>query len=145
MAQQRNGDRTLMTVAVLASFVAFLDGSVVTLALPAISASFGGGLRLQQWVFDRYLLLLGALILLAGAVSDSIGRLCVLRGGLVVFAAGSLLSALAPNGAVLVTARCRRGVAVTAMLFALPGLVSAIGIRNDRRELVTVPPAAGAG
>lgn len=98
MAQQRNGDRTLMIVAVLASFVAFLDGSVVTLALPAISAGFGGGLRLQQWVFDGYLLLLGALILLAGAVSDSIGRLRVLRGGLVVFAAGSLLSALAPNG-----------------------------------------------
>jgi MFS family permease len=74
MSDESAGDRRLMIVAVLASFVAFLDGSVVTLALPAIGADFGGGLRLQQWVFDGYLLLLGALILLAGAVSDSIGR-----------------------------------------------------------------------
>ena len=46
----------LVVVAVLASFVAFLDGSVVNLALPAISEQFGGGLLLQQWVLDGYLL-----------------------------------------------------------------------------------------
>ena len=59
----------------LASFVAFLDGSVVNLALPAISREFGGGLALQQWVIDGYLLSLGALILVAGAISDAFGRL----------------------------------------------------------------------
>ena len=79
-------DRSLIAVAVLASFVAFLDGSVVNLALPAIAAEFGGGLALQQWVVDGYLLALGALILVAGAVSDQYGRLRVLRRGLVVFA-----------------------------------------------------------
>ena len=74
-------------MAVLASFVAFLDGSVVNLALPSIAANFGGGLALQQWVVDGYLLALGALILVAGAVSDQFGRLTVLRMGLAVFAA----------------------------------------------------------
>ena len=49
-------DRPLIAVAVLASFVAFLDGSVVNLALPAIAADLGGGLALQQWVVDGYLL-----------------------------------------------------------------------------------------
>ncbi len=75
-------DRPLIAVAVLASFVAFLDGSVVNLALPAIGREFGGGLALQQWVVDGYLLALAALILVAGAISDQFGRLSVLRMGL---------------------------------------------------------------
>ncbi len=102
-------DRLLVAVAVLASFVAFLDGSVVNLALPAISAELGGGLVLQQWVVDGYLLTLGALILVAGAISDTFGRLTVLRTGLVVFGVASLVCAVAPNGAVLVIGRCVQG------------------------------------
>ena len=90
-------DRPLLAVAILASFVAFLDGSVVNLALPAIGREFGGGLALQQWVVDGYLLALGALILVAGAISDAFGRLVVLRTGLVVFAVSSLLCAFAPT------------------------------------------------
>ncbi len=101
-------DGPLLAVAILASFVAFVDGSVVNLALPAINRDFGGGLALQQWVVDGYLLALGALILVAGAISDAFGRLVVLRTGLVVFAISSLLCALAPSGWVLVAARCLR-------------------------------------
>jgi EmrB/QacA subfamily drug resistance transporter len=100
----------VIAVAVLASFVAFLDGSVVNLALPAIAAEFGGGLALQQWVLDGYLLALGALILVAGAVSDQFGRLAVLRMGLAVFTVASLLCAVAPSGWVLIAARCLQGV-----------------------------------
>jgi EmrB/QacA subfamily drug resistance transporter len=107
---ERAADRTLMAVAVLASFVAFLDGSVVNLALPAIAADLGGGLALQQWVVDGYLLALGALILVAGGVSDQFGRLTVLRTGLAVFAVASVLCAVAPSGWVLVAARCLQGV-----------------------------------
>lgn len=102
--------RSVIAVAVLASFVAFLDGSVVNLALPAISADLGGGIALQQWVLDGYLLTLGALILVAGAISDEYGRVRVLRVGLAVFAVASVLCALAPTGAVLVAARCLQGV-----------------------------------
>lgn len=102
-------DSRLVAVAVLASFVAFLDGSVVNLALPAISADFGGGLSLQQWVLDGYLLTLGALILVAGAVSDQFGRLAVLRAGLLLFGVASVACAVAPNGWLLVAARCVQG------------------------------------
>src|SRR5688572_9415094 len=91
-------DKPLVAVAVLASFVAFLDGSVVNLALPAIGHDFGGGLALQQWVVDGYLLSLGALILVAGAISDQFGRLAVLRTGLTIFAVSSVLCAVAPTG-----------------------------------------------
>src|ERR1700682_5045950 len=121
-----NSDRVLVAVAVLASFVAFLDGTVVNLALPAIGREFGGGLALQQWVVDGYLLTLGALILVAGAISDQFGRLLVLRVGLVVFAVSSLLCALAPTGWVLVAARCLQGVGAA---FLVPSSLAMINAR----------------
>ncbi|BBZ28074.1 MFS transporter [Mycolicibacterium madagascariense] len=113
-------------MAVLASFVAFLDGSVVNLALPAIARDFGGGLALQQWVVDGYLLTLGALILVAGAVSDQFGRLAVLRMGLAVFAVGSLGCAVAPDGGILVAARCLQGVGAA---FLVPSSLAMINAR----------------
>ncbi len=119
-------DRPLIAVAVLASFVAFLDGSVVNLALPAIGREFGGGLALQQWVVDGYLLTLGALILVAGAISDQFGRLAVLRMGVAVFGAASVLCALAPLGWVLVAARCLQGVGAA---FLVPSSLAMINAR----------------
>ena len=115
-----------IAVAVLASFVAFLDGSVVNLALPAIGREFGGGLALQQWVVDGYLLTLGALILVAGAISDQFGRLSVLRMGVVVFAVASVLCALAPSGWVLVAARCLQGIGAA---FLVPSSLAMINAR----------------
>ena len=119
-------DGPLLAVAILASFVAFVDGSVVNLALPAIGRDFGGGLALQQWVVDGYLLALGALILVAGAISDAFGRLVVLRTGLVVFAVSSLLCALAPSGWVLIAARCLQGVGAA---FLVPSSLAMINAR----------------
>ncbi|MBO0676968.1 MFS transporter [Mycolicibacterium sp. S2-37] len=119
-------DGRLVAVAVLASFVAFLDGSVVNLALPAISADFGGGLALQQWVVDGYLLTLGALILVAGAVSDQFGRLAVLRAGLLLFGVASVACAAAPTGWVLVAARCLQGVGAA---FLVPSSLAMINSR----------------
>lgn len=103
--------RRVLLIAILASFVAFLDGSVINVALPAISRELGGGLPLQQWVVDAYLVTLGALILLAGSLSDVYGRQRVLRVGLVWFGLASLACAAAPNGVVLVIARALQGVA----------------------------------
>ena len=64
-------ERLVLSIAVLASFVAFLDGTIVTIALPAIERDLGGGLATQQWAVDAYLITLGALILLAGSLSDA--------------------------------------------------------------------------
>jgi EmrB/QacA subfamily drug resistance transporter len=137
MPTDTDTDRPLIAVAVLASFVAFLDGSVVNLALPAIGRQFDGGLALQQWVLDGYLLALGALILVAGAISDQFGRLSVLRMGVVVFGVASLLCALAPTGWILVAARCLQGVGAAFLVpsslaminshFSGPGQARAIG------------------
>jgi len=103
--------RLVLVVSILASFVAFLDGSVVNVALPAISRDLGGGLAVQQWVVDAYLITLGALILIAGSLSDLFGRKHILRAGLLGFGAASVLCAIAQNGLFLVLARGLQGIA----------------------------------
>lgn len=103
--------RLVLWIAILASFVAFLDSSVVNVALPAIQRELGGGLVTQQWVVDAYLITLGALILVAGSLSDLFGRTRIMRLGLIGFAATSLAIALAPSPEVLITARGLQGVA----------------------------------
>jgi EmrB/QacA subfamily drug resistance transporter len=101
--------RLVLTIAILASFVAFLDGSVVNVALPAMTGELGGGLGVQQWVVDAYLITLGSLILLAGSLSDAFGRLRILRIGLIGFGIASLLCAVAPTAEFLIVARLLQG------------------------------------
>lgn len=103
--------RTVLTVAVLASFVSFLDGTVVTVALPAVAADLGGGLSTQQWVVDAYLVTLGAFILVAGSLSDVFGRVVVLRVGLIGFGITSVAIAAAPTAEFLIVARALQGIA----------------------------------
>lgn len=103
--------RLILWIAILASFVAFLDGSIVTVALPAIADDLDGGIALQQWTVDAYLITLGALILVAGSLSDAYGRMRVMRIGLVGFGITSLAIALAPSGEVLIAARLAQGIA----------------------------------
>lgn len=103
--------KRVLLVAILASFVAFLDGSVVNVALPAISRELGGGITTQQWVVDAYLITLGACILIAGSFSDLFGRKRVLTYGLIGFGVTSVLCALAPTAAMLVIARGLQGIA----------------------------------
>ena len=69
-----SGGRWLIVAAALGSGVAFLDGSVVNVALPAIGRELGGGFSVLQWVLDGYLLILSSLLLLGGALSDRHGR-----------------------------------------------------------------------
>lgn len=103
--------RQVLMVAIVASFMAILDSFVVSIALPAIGRELGGGLPIQQWVVDAYLLTLGALILAAGSLSDHFGRARVLQWGLAGFAATSVLCGAAWTAEVLVISRGLQGVA----------------------------------
>ncbi len=98
-------------VSILASFVAFLDSAIVNVALPAIQHELGGGLSAQQWIVDAYLLTLGSLILIAGSLSDLLGRKKILSLGLIGFAVTSLLCAVAPNSSLLIIFRALQGIA----------------------------------
>jgi EmrB/QacA subfamily drug resistance transporter len=112
-----------MVVAVMVSMVAFLDSTVVNLALPATTRDLGGGMGLQQWVVDGYLLALGAMILPGGSISDLFGRVPVMRFGLVTFAVGSVLAATAPAPTVLIAARVVQGLGAA---FLVPGSLAMI-------------------
>jgi EmrB/QacA subfamily drug resistance transporter len=103
--------RMVLLVAILASFVAFLDGAIVNVALPAIQRQLGGGLASQQWIVDAYLLTLGSLILIAGSLSDLFGRKRILSIGLLGFGAASLLCAVAPTSTLLIIFRAVQGIA----------------------------------
>ncbi len=103
--------RLVLVVSILASFVAFLDSAIVNVALPAIQRELGGGLTVQQWVVDAYLLTLGSLILIAGSLSDLLGRKRILGIGLWGFGIASLLCALAPTGGLLILSRGLQGIA----------------------------------
>jgi len=103
--------RLVLVVSILAAFVTFLDGAIVNVALPAIERSLGGGLSTQQWVVDAYLLTLSSLILIAGSLSDLLGRKRILIGGLVGFGVTSVLCAIAPTSELLIVFRALQGVA----------------------------------
>src|SRR5689334_21587627 len=100
----------LLAAMILGSGMAFLDGSIVGLALPAITRDLGGGLPGQQWTVNAYTLTLAALILVGGSLGDRLGRRKVFVVGVTWFATASVLCALAPTIEVLVAARGLQGV-----------------------------------
>ena len=104
-----NRKSRVLVLAIVVAFVAFLDGAVINVALPAIREELGGGLIVQQWVVDGYLITLGALILTAGSLSDSFGRQRIMSIGLYGFGLASLACAIAPSGLLLVIARVVQG------------------------------------
>jgi len=104
-------EKLVLLIAILASFVAFLDGSVVGVALPQISEHLGGGLLTQQWVNDAYLITLGTLILAAGSLSDIFGRKKIITIGLYGFLVTSVLCAIAPTAEILIISRALQGIA----------------------------------
>ncbi|MDX6679467.1 MAG: hypothetical protein QOE31_3519, partial [Solirubrobacteraceae bacterium] len=102
--------RLVLLAAIMGSFVAGLDATVVNVALPAVERDLGGGLAGQQWVSNGYLLALGALILIGGSLGDVLGERRVFSIGVAGFGLASLLCALAPSIEALVAARVLQGI-----------------------------------
>jgi EmrB/QacA subfamily drug resistance transporter len=106
----------VLATTILASSLAFVDGSVVNVGLPAIRASFGATGETLQWVVNAYLLLLSALLLLGGAAGDRFGRKRLLIGGIAIFALASLFCAAAPGMAWLLLGRAVQGIGAAVLL-----------------------------
>jgi len=108
--------RLVLTTCILASSLAFVDGSVVNVGLPAIGNSLHASAADLQWVINAYLLPLTALLLLGGALGDRFGRRGILIFGVALFGAGSILCALAANLPLLLGARGLQGAGAALLL-----------------------------
>jgi len=102
--------RWVLAIAVLGSGIAFLDGTVVNVALAAIGRDLHASTSELQWMLNGYLLTLASLILLGGALGDRHGRRTIFTIGVAWFTLASALCAAAPSAGVLVAARMLQGV-----------------------------------
>jgi EmrB/QacA subfamily drug resistance transporter len=140
----RADPRWTLLCCVLASSLSFVDGSVTSVALPAIRSSYGAGAQQVQWVVNAYLLPLSALLLLGGAVGDHFGRRRFLVIGTSLFAAASLTCALAPSLPLLLAARAAQGIGAALLLPNSLALLNAAYSGEKRGRAVGIWAAAGA-
>ena len=126
----------MLLAAVLGSGIAFLDSTVVNVALPAIREDLGSSTSGLQWILDGYLVGLTALLLFGGSLGDLVGRKKVFLGGLVGFATASVVCGVAPTTGALIVARIVQGAAAA---FLVPGslaIISATFHPDDRSRAV---------
>jgi EmrB/QacA subfamily drug resistance transporter len=129
---------------ILASSLSFVDGSVLSVALPAIRTSYGAGAEQVQWVVNAYLLPLSALLLLGGALGDHFGRKRLLIIGTGIFGVASLVCALARGLPLLLAARAAQGIGAALLLPNSLALLNAAYSGEKRGRAVGVWAAAGA-
>jgi EmrB/QacA subfamily drug resistance transporter len=103
--------RLTLLATILGSSIAFIDLTVVNVALPAMQRDLGGGLAAQQWWVDAYLLTLGSLILVGGSLADIFGEMRMFTLGVGLFGAASALCAAAPDANTLIVFRGIQGIA----------------------------------
>ena len=144
MTSPRHDPRWTLAACVLASSLSFVEGSVLNVALPAIRTSYGAGSADVQWVVNAYLLPLSALLLLGGALGDHYGRRLLLLIGTGLFAAASLVCALAPSLTLLLAARALQGVGAALLLPNSLALLNAAFQGEKRGRAVGIWAAAGA-
>ncbi|WP_432989023.1 MFS transporter [Dactylosporangium sp. CA-233914] len=121
-----------LTAVSIGTFMLLVDVTIVTVALPAIARDLGATLGGLQWVLDGYALALAAVLLASGALADRHGRRRVYLAGTGVFAAASLLCAVAPNAAFLVAARLLQGIGGAAMFATTVAILSVAYTGRDR-------------
>jgi EmrB/QacA subfamily drug resistance transporter len=128
--------RWVVAVAVLGSGIAFLDGTVVNAALPAIAKDLDSSLADLQWVLTGYLLTLGSFLVIGGSLGDLFGRRRMFVAGLAGFAVASLLCGLAPSNATLIVARCLQGMAAALLVPGSLAIISASFRPEDRGRAI---------
>lgn len=130
------GARWVLLATVLGSGIAFLDGTIVNVALPAIAEDLDASLGDLQWVLNGYLVTLTALLLLGGVLGDRYGRRRVFLLGLAGFTGASALCGLAPGVEVLIAARAVQGVGAALLVPGSLAILSAVFHPDDRARAV---------
>ncbi len=136
--------RFVLAACVVASSMAFIDGSVLTVALPNLRASFQTDLASVQWVLNGYVLTLASITLVGGALADLYGKARMLAIGSLLFGLASALCALAPSVAWLIAARVMQGVAAAILTPSSLALIGAVYPKDERNRAIGVWAAASA-
>src|SRR5258707_5449883 len=121
----------ILAATILGSSMAFIDSTVVNVALPAIQANFHATVVDVQWVVESYGLFLGALILVGGSLGDLFGRRRMFVMGVAIFAMASVGCGLAPNIQQLIIARSIQGVGAALLV---PGSLAIISSSFDEES-----------
>lgn len=136
--------RGVLFAAILASALGFIDGTVVSIALPAMRDSLDATLAQAQWFSNSYMLFLSALILAGGAMGDRFGLARVFSLGIGVFIAASLACALAPTAEFMIAGRALKGIGAALMVPGSLALISRAYPREARAAAIGTWAAASA-
>ncbi len=136
VAFKSTAGRWVLAIAVLGSGLAFLDGTVVNVALPEIGRDLDASTSALQWILNGYLLTLASLILLGGSLGDRYGRRRVFVLGVGVFTIASLLCAIAPTVEALIGARLLQGVGGALLTPGSLAMIEASFQPNDRARAI---------
>jgi EmrB/QacA subfamily drug resistance transporter len=140
----RRQKRWVLTASVLASTMAFVDESVVSVALPRMQTDLGTSLAAMQWVVNAYTLCMSALLLIGGAAGDQFGRRRMFLIGVVIFGLASLGCGFAPNVNVLIVSRALQGVGAALLIPCSLALIGAAFDENERGAAIGVWSGASA-
>lgn len=136
--------RAVLAACVLASAMAFIDGSALTVALPKLRAAFDADLASVQWVLNAYALALAALTLIGGALADHYGKARMLVVGCLGFGLASAGCVVVPSLAWLIAARGAQGVAAAILTPSSLALIGATFPKDERNRAIGVWAAASA-
>jgi len=136
--------RYLLIAAILASALGFIDGTIISIALPAMREGLGATLIQAQWINNGYLLPLSALILLGGALGDRFGVARAFGAGIVVFVIASLLCAIAPTPETMIAGRVLKGAGAAAMIPGSLALIARAYPKEERGRAIGIWAAASA-
>ena len=132
LTQDTATERWVLTAAILASSMAFIDGSALNVALPAIQTDLQANGAQLLWIINAYMLMLAALILVGGSLGDRLGRKKVFMAGIGLFGIASLACGLAPSIEWLIAARILQGIGGALMIPGSLAIISAT-VASSRR------------
>src|SRR5262245_5058682 len=130
------GGPWILAATILGSSLAFIDGTVVNLALPALQTELKATVVDAQWIVEAYAVLLAALMLVGGTLGDIYGRKRIYLTGIVIFAASSAWCGLAPNVRQLIWARALQGIGASLLVPGSLAIISASFREHDRGKAI---------
>ena len=126
----------VLAATILGSSMAFIDGTVVNVALPVLQTALKATVGDVQWVVEAYALFLAALILVGGSLGDSFGRRRIFATGIGLFTAASIVCGLAPNVTVLIIARAVQGIGGALLVPGSLAIISASFYSQQRGRAI---------